>query len=261
MSVGREEKPSISICLTFKDRANYLDAFFKGLFEQKYDSKKIQICIADGGSKDSWKSSVEKYYSRFHSIKTAFCDRRELPFEVASNCPATDRNALCTNMSDTEKIIVTDPEVLFTNNSQLQWIDESLNQKELLIYHSCLRLSKDSTPMGRVIKYGGFCLCFNRSEFLRNGGFDERYSLGFAGEDSYFIWWWSKNRKAISGKYKVLHLWHPSPSSNKSYCELRKTYTLPLHIRLKKANAVPNKGLGSDWHRTETLKDLKIWKQ
>jgi len=252
--------------MTFKNRADYLDKYFTWLIRQGFDLKVVQICIADGGSSDHWKAVVHKWYKFFHSIKTAFCDRDALPFKVASNCPATDRNAMIVNMADAEKIIVTDPEVLFTSSRQLDWIYSNLIDRDLMIYHPCHRVQTDATPLnylskkekGKTISYGGFCLCFFRKAFIDNGGFDERYALGFAGEDSYFIWWWSKNRRAKSSKYPVIHLWHPSPSARASYKKLRREYTLPLHERLKKENAFPNKGTDK-WFRPETIKEVEIW--
>lgn len=267
-SEGIVTKPEISLCLTFKNRASYLKVWFQKILEQTYEMKKVQVCIADGGSTDEWKDIVKAYHPKFHSVKTAFCDREELPFKVASNCPATDRNAMVCNMPDAEKIVVVDPEVLMTNPYQLRDIVHRLSEKELMLYHTCYRLpkgtkpvfKKDMTIVGKPVKFGGYMQCYNKTAFMRNGGYDERYSLGFAGEDSYFIWWWMNNRIAKVGKYPVMHIWHPSPSSNPAYAKLRKEYTLPLHNRLKKANAYPNGVLGDKWKRPETLKEVQLWK-
>jgi len=256
--------PNISICLTFKNRATYLDNFFLDLTNQRCNFNKVQICLADGGSSDAWLSIVHKWYKYFHSIKTAFCDRSELPFKVASNCPATDRNAMIANMPDAEKIIVTDPEVLFCDIHQVTNIQVNL-KPQLLLHHKCYILPQGVRPAviyskTRPINFGGYCLCFNKSDFITNGGFDERYALGFAGEDSYFIWWWLHNRKAKQAAYPVMHTWHPSPSDNPEYAHLRKTYTLPLHKRLKKENAYPNKDV-QDWTRPNTIKDVQLWQK
>jgi hypothetical protein len=264
---------NISICITLKDRADYLDIRLHDLQFQNYDLKKVEICIADGGSSDNIKEVIEKWHKKFYQIKFSFCDREVLPFKIASNCPACDRNSMICNMASFEKVIVTDPEVLFTNVNQLQSVSLDLNNKIVMLHHRCIRfaegvkynykgdfyaLNKHNT-VGRVFNFGGFCLAFNKSEFIRNGGFDERYALGFAGEDSYFVWWWKYNRKTQFGKHLVGHLWHPSPSMNPAYQKLRREYTLPLHNRLKTENAYPN-GENPNWQRPEMIKGVKIWK-
>ena len=264
---------NISICITLKDRANYLDMRLHHIRFQNYDLKKVEICIADGGSTDNIEEVIEKWHKQFYQIKLAFCDREVLPFKIASNCPACDRNAMICNMPTFEKIIVTDAEILFTDINQLHSISGELNDKIVMLHHRCLKLieaakynytagfyqANKHRITGRPSNFAGFCLAFNKSEFIRNGGFDERYALGFAGEDSYFVWWWKNNRKTQSAKYPVVHLWHPNPSSNPAYQKLRKTYTLPLHNRLKKENAYPN-GDNPDWKRPEMIKGIKVWK-
>lgn len=264
---------NISICITLKDRANYLDMCLHHLQFQNYDLKKVEICIADGGSTDGIKEVIEKWYTKFYQIKFAFCDREALPFKIASNCPACDRNSMICNMATFQKVIVTDAEVLLSNRDQLQSISTALNNKVVMLHHKCLKFVEDAKYnykadfylsnkhriTGRPSNYGGFCLAFNKSEFIRNGGFDERYALGFAGEDSYFVWWWKYNRKTQFGKFPVIHLWHPSPSMNPAYQKLRKEYTLPLHNRLKKENAYPN-GDNLEWQRPEMIKEIVIWK-
>lgn len=263
----------ISICITLKDRANYLDQKLTNLHFQNYNLKKVEICLADGGSMDGIEKVIEKHYESFYQIKLAFCDREALPFKIASNCPACDRNAMICNMPMFEKIIVTDPEVLLTDINQLHSINEDLNEQNILLLNHCIRFPEEveysysadfyvknrTKAVGRPFHFGGFCLAFNKQAFIKNGGFDERYALGFAGEDSYFVWWWKYNRKAKFGKFPVVHLWHPSPSDNPEYQKLRKEYTLPLHKRLKEENAFPN-GDNPDWKRPEMIKGVKVWK-
>jgi glycosyltransferase involved in cell wall biosynthesis len=256
--------PELSICITFKNRAVLLEACLKRMQEQRFDLKRVEICLADGGSSDGWVEVVKRWYSKFHSIKTALCDRSKLPFEVASNCPATDRNAMVCNMASAEKVVVMDPEIRFTHANHLSYVSSQLKDKALMLHHHCFLLGendplvyKPGRMSSRAIHFGGYCLAFNKTAFVENGGFDERYALGFAGEDSYFVWWWKNNRVARQGAYPVMHLWHPNPSDNKTYQQLRREYTLPLHERLKAENAFPNKG--QDWARPETIGSLFVW--
>ena len=89
---------------------------------------------------------------------------------------------------------------------------------------------------------------------------EEKFALGFAGEDSYFWWWWNKNKKTKSGAYPVAHLWHKSQSDNKANKKLRKEYTLPLFENLKRNNVQPNKD-SEDWQRPEMRKNIEIFKE
>lgn len=250
----------VSLCLTFKNRAALLDGWFEHLLLQKFNMRRAEVCIGDGESTDGWQDVVARWHKYFGSVRTATIDRGALPFRVASNCPATDRNALVCNMPTSDRVVVTDPEVRFTDARQLANIADALESNgELMLYHRCFKLDAGGVREIKPVRFGGFCLAFCRSAFIRNGGFDERYSRGFAGEDSYFVWWWKNNSAAQEGTYPVEHCWHPSPGDDPEYQRLRREYTLPLHVSLKSRNEKPNAGNAS-WQRPETVVDLKTWK-
>jgi len=255
----------ISICLTFKNRAGFLDGFFEKLLEQNFPMKEVEVCLADGGSGDDYLGVVQKYYKHFYQIKTAFCDRAALPFKIASNCPACDRNSLIANMASFEKVVVTDPEVRFRDKEWLQYTHDMLDEKDLLLCHKCYKLPKGVTDLYADVssyssaQFAGFCLAFNKTAFIRNGGFEEKYVFGFAGEDSYFVWWWRNNYRIRQSAHPVFHLYHTPPFGNPAFRKLREEYTLPLHERLKKDNVHPNNN-NPNWQRPEMIKEELIWK-
>jgi hypothetical protein len=106
----------------------------------------------------------------------------------------------------------------------------------------------------------GFCSAFSKAAFIKNGGIEERFAIGFAGEDSYFHNWWMKNSQYKNAPkfMSCKHLWHGHTTTAETE-KLRQSYTLPLYRQLVRDNVTPN--LGNDaWKRPEMIKDIQIWK-
>ena len=265
----------ISICMTLKDRAVFVDGFLRDLGRQDYDLKKVEICVSDGFSTDSLIDVLKEHKHKFLRVLYATSDRSKLPFEIVSNNPACDINAQICWMPTFEKIIRIDPEVRFSNPHTLSYVSERLSKDtNLCLNLRCAVLRKgfkypedgEPTLEDREVEadcvYAFYASCFNRSAFIRNRGVDERFALGFAGEDSFFHLWWRNNSKhEVAGpEYIVYHLWHPSPSSNEEFQKIRHEYTIPLLKRLLESNEKPNshlKGLEDmSWMRPEMLGEI-----
>jgi len=265
----------ISICFTLRNRAWYLDKKLQQILLQNYDPKKIEICITDGYSDDNIMEIINKWYGYFYQIKYAISDRKTLPFKIVSNNPACDRNAQVCNQPTFEKCILTDAEVMWTTPDELKWISNKLNDKDVAIWYPNFYMVEDNNldiDFSKLLVketyerfehlswsgYNGLCIAVNKSAYIENGGFDERYALGFCNEDDYFLWWYGKNKKAVSGENEVVHLYHPSQYTDKN-AKLRKEYTEPLWLEMKRINSFPNEG-NKDWKRKEMIRCEKIFK-
>jgi len=256
----------ISICMTFKNRASFMEDKLKNLLEMNYDHKNnLEICVTDGWSTDEGIQILQDYASKFLRIKYAISDRSALPFKIPSNNPACDINAQICHQPTFDKIIRTDVEVLFTHVDTLGYVDRALdNHRNADLQFLCRKAPKgwNNNPdrlNEKYNRYAFFTSAFRRSEFIKNGGVHEDYVKGFGGEDSYFHWWWQKNSLLIFApvEYYVVHLWHEG-TWTKENKELRNTYTLPLHARMKRGNIKPNSD-NVEWMRAEMLKETKIW--
>ncbi len=261
----------ISVCITLKNRAKLLDRKLLNLVRQRYDPKQIEICISDGKSDDNILQVIDKWYKIFYQIKYAISDRSVLPFTIKTNNPACDWNSMVANMPSFNKIILSDPEVLFAHPDQLSWIIKQLDQ-DVCIWHwsydmkphyKYLEYNEDyKDPKNYEIKNGasGKCLAFQKESFLKNNGFDERFAIGFAGEDNFFIERYRKYKKEVVSPFFVVHLWHPS-SVTPENLKLRDEYTLPLLTSLRKAGyPLPNQN-NPNWKRPEMLKNITIFRE
>jgi len=256
----------ISLCITLKNRAKLLDIKLNNIKNSNFDTKQIEVCISDGNSSDNLKEIIEKWYKEFYQIKYAISDRTILPFEIKTNDPACDWNALVANMPTFNKIILSDPEVVFIYKDQLKWIDNTLN-KDLCIWHSSFLMkhrdfTEDYKDKRNIELYcrgtSGRCLAFLKNTFMQNRGFEEKFALGFAGEDNYFIERFKVQKKEMHSPYPIIHLWHPSPVT-KENLKLRDTYTLPLLFKLRETYPLPNEN-NPNWTRPEMLKNIEVFK-
>ena len=270
----------MSICITLKNRADFLDGYLKDLKRQNYDLKNIEICISDGNSTDNLKEVMKKHANTFGLMKYGLSDRSKLPFPVKSNNPAADINAQVCHLATYEKIIRTDAEMRYKSPNTLSLIAEKLEDKEICFTIPAGRLlegidyPEDGEPeelrdhwlAGGVYVDSFFCSCFNKSQFIKLNGVDERYCLGFAAEDTYFHWYWKKNSKFASAptdlnhkntEYMAYHLYHTEPMTE-AYRKIRDEYTLPLMNRMKATNERPNTHcIGMEWQRKEMLSNIE----
>lgn len=270
----------ISICITLRNRAGLLDGYMEDLKRQNYDLKDVEICISDGNSTDNLKEVMQKHASTFGSMKYGLSDRSRLPYPVKSNNPAADINAQVCNLATHEKIIRTDAEMRYKSPNTLALIARELEDKTVCFTIPAGRLLEghdypaDGEPAalrdhwlaGGVYVDSFFCSCFNKSEFIRMRGVDERYCLGFAAEDTYFHWYWKNNSNFkhaplgetyLDTEYMAYHLYHPEPMTEE-YRKIRDEYTLPLMQRMKAANEQPNDHcIGTEWQRPEMLSDVE----
>jgi len=230
------------------------------LLKMNYDPKNIEICVTDGYSTDDLVPILKEYSHHFDQVKYALSDREALPFIIPENNPACDINAQICNVATYNKIIRTDAEVRFNNKNTLSMVSEELDKnKELCMVLPCRVLNaKGGTIMIGVM--AGYCSVFTKEAFIRNRGIDERFAVGFAGEDSYFHYWWMKNRpfKKATSQYLTTHLWHGGEMTE-ARTKLRNNYTLPMIRKFREINMTPNEG-NEDWQRPEMIKGVQIWK-
>ncbi len=265
---------NLSICITLKNRAVLLSTNLRRLSSMNYDMKKVEIVITDGYSTDHLMEVIESNYRSFYQIKFAHSDRSVLPFKIETNNPACDRNAMVANLPTFEKIIMTDPEVLFVSNDALTFISDTLEDKDTIIWYKAFKLDKNWPYMdsnGNLSKYesfiikningaNGFVNCINRSLFLETRGYDERFALGFAAEDCQWIHWHERNKRSVKASGRVLHLYHLDANHDDRYREIYDNYTIPLYRQMLKDNVQANSNC-PDWKRPEMIKDIQIFRE
>ncbi len=222
-----------------------------------YDMKKVEIVITDGYSTDDLMEVIQRHYKSFYQIKFAHSDRSVLPFTIVSNNPACDRNAMVANLPTFEKIIMTDPEVLFIDDNELTYISEILKDPETIIWYRAYKLTEKWTYlrqrffMGGLRNYesyisktingaNGFVNCINRSLFLQTRGYDERFALGFAAEDCQWIHWHERNKRSRKASGRVLHLYHLDANHDDRYREIYDNYTIPPYRQMLRVNKQAN---------------------
>jgi hypothetical protein len=243
----------ITIAMTLKNRAEFIDDKFENILYQDYDPKKIEISITDGYSDDDIYRKITKWYKRFKRILYARSDRSVLPFK-AHNC-AADINAQICNFTTYDKIVRTDAEVYFMDRNTLQYINEKLNNKKLLIWHDCIVQMEKKKQKYSVYGEANFCTAFNQYAYMESGGIEEKFSKGFACEDTVFIRSWGKRYGEVEkSPYLVYHKYHIPPSMNNTNKSLHNRYSLPLMRVMLNTNRKPNK-LNTRWMRGEMLKD------
>ena len=260
---------NVSIALTFKGREDFLDFKLLQLIHMNYDCKTIEICITVPEYTEQLLRVCSNYKNYFYQIKLAISDRDKLPFKITTNQPTCDMNTQICNQVTFEKVIRTDPEVLFSHRDQLTSIVEQLEDPEICVWHDTINLYQDSpiSLFDNNFQWAGkhncesnTCCCFSKSEFIKQGGFDERFALGVAAEDSYFIHGFTKRGKSIQSKYDVIHQYHGQPWNARSdLMEIYHAYTLPLFLGMELRNEKANIN-NPDWQRPEMLSNELILK-
>lgn len=256
-----------SICITLKNRAEFMRGKLDELLTMQYDPKHLEICVTDGGSTDGLVQVLEKYAKKFCRIKYAISDRSRLPFRVASNNPACDVNAQICNVASFCKIIRTDAEVRFRRKDTLQIIRDCLIHDDQGMSFDCIRMNpgfdpvkhKDIRPyVDHKSRDAFFCVAFDKRHFITRGGVEEMFAHGFAGEDSFFHWWWRKHKWLIyqPAGHEVMHLDHGQVNTP-AMVRLRNAVTLPLIKKLKAFQIPPNYG-NTQWQRPEMIRDVRM---
>lgn len=260
-----------SVCITLKNRAEFMDMKLRELRSMNYDPKKLEICVTDGNSTDNLKDVLKANAKYFDQIKYAISDRSKLPFKIPLNNPACDINAQICNVATYDKIIRTDAEVFFTNKNSLVMLSNQLKKRRHALSFLGLRMRRDFKLHSKMdpekSKYANsrdsfFCVGFDKRDFIQLGGVEEKFAMGFAAEDTYWHWYWHhvgwKLNYSPPG-FKVMHMWHGEEQLMKDGHALKKNYTLPLLHRMKKAWPKPNKD-NPDWKRPEMILGVEIWK-
>ncbi len=274
MSFAGKRMDNLSICITLRNRADLLDINLHRLSFMAYNMKKVEIVITDGYSTDNLMEVIQRHYKTFFQIKFAHSDRSVLPFTIVSNNPACDRNAMVANLPTFEKIIMTDPEVLFIDNNELTYISAKLNDKETIIWYRAFKLNENwpySGSNGTLKDFqhnitktingaNGFVNCTNKSLFLETRGYDERFALGFAAEDCQWIHWHERNKRSVKAPGKVVHLYHLDANHDDRYRKIYDSYTIPLYRQMLRDNTQAN-SFSPNWQRPEMIKDIQIFKE
>jgi len=265
-----DDNEYLSICMSLKNRSFYIEGLIANLECQDYDLKKIELCIADGGSTDNLKEVLQKHASKFAHVKYVTLGRSQLPFEVKGNHIAPDLNSLVAQTASFEKVIHIDPEVRLGNIGSLRRIASALDRKDMIVYLPCQKLSEGvewrEEPQygthevhGSPIKNDGmYCVGFNRSYYIKTGGMDERFCDGNDGEAAYFHFWHQDNStwNCVRDDFQCYHLYHQPTSAHK------KPHThgmVTMYQRLKN-EASPLNGGQTDWSEREILSELNIWR-
>jgi hypothetical protein len=264
---------NITINMTMKNRADYLDMKLHNLQFQHYNLKDVEICITDAGSDDNIFDIIHKWKDKFYQIKWALSDRKKLPFDIPTNNPASDRNAQICNVSTFEKCIITDPEVFFLHNNDLQNISNMLNNKNTAIYYQN-KVMKNGFKFpynNEILKHediasylyaennhpNGLCMCFNKSLFIDMGGFDEEFSKGFAQEDTSLFNQMKElgvNMFSMPNSW-VTHMWHGRPTKTKDL-EFINNQRADFLVKNKLKSNITN----INWKRPEMISNIKIFK-
>ena len=252
----------VTIAITLKDRAALLDKKFQDILLQNYDQKKIEVSISDGYSTDNIKKVIEKWYKHFFQVRYAKSDRSVLPFKIKTNCPACDINAQICNLVTFENVIKTDAEVMFKQKESIKHIVNELNKKDkLLLWADCMyqldKAGKKEIQLGEAF----FCVAFRRSNFIEYKGVDERFAIGFSGEDTTFIRNWEKTYGNVRRlPFFVKHLYHPIPAENPEWKKLYLDYTSPLQYQFQEGMTT-NNVYNREWQRPEMIKEEEIFKE
>jgi hypothetical protein len=260
----------ISIAMTFKGREDFLDFKLMQILASNFDAKQIEICITVPEYTDELLRICTYYYKRFYQIKLAISDRDKLPFKITTNQPTCDMNAQICNQVSFEKVIRTDPEVLFVHPDQIAYIDRILDDPEICIWHDTITLQENApvSLFNNTFQFTGrhgcssnTCCCFSKSEFIMRGGFDERFAHGVAAEDSYFINAFEYRGKAVKSAYDVIHRYHGVQwNANPEMMKIYYSYTSPLYEEMSRNREIANLN-NPDWQRPEMLSNEIILKE
>lgn len=255
----------LSICYTLKNRAKMLEENLHSLTFQTYNLKQIEICITDGGSTDNILEVIEKFKDTFYDIKYNIADRSKLKFKILSNNPACDRNAQLCYQPTSDKVILTDPEVRFTDKNELNNIEKTLDEFDVLYYNAIFMdveynydgiINKDLALAYPHRTYNGtsaLCIGVRLKTFIDYKGFDIRFANGFACEDSQFLEWHRRNTSCKVMDNHVIHLYHPTQWTDYN-TNLRLKYSLPLYKQMLSNNEQPNSHThNDDWKCLEMI--------
>jgi hypothetical protein len=260
---------NLSICITLRNRAGFMKGKLDELLAMDYDPKLLEVCVTDGGSTDGITDLLRAYAPRFGQIKYALSDRSRLPFRVASNNPACDVNAQVVNVATWHMCVRTDAEVRFQRKDSLKLIRDTLATKRALSF-DCLRLKPGCAPpllapvpaagVDRKSRDAFFCVAFDRRLFIKRGGVEEFFAQGFAGEDTYFHWWWRRHHwmNYAPAGHEVTHIDHGQVNTP-DMVRLRNAVTLPLIRRMKTFRVPPNYG-NPAWTRLEMIAEVQTWR-
>jgi glycosyltransferase involved in cell wall biosynthesis len=220
---------NVSICLSMGNRAHLFRYMLESVSRQDYDSDKIEICIADSGSKDNLLNLIDRYSDVF-KFRIAVFDRNKAYLPRVSNCPAANLNVAIKYIATNDIIIKTDPEIIMKDSWLIQEIVEGVESDPLRTYNARCHFTEGSDwymnyedivnnyekhyhyaeggPFSRSKFY--FCSGFSRDKFIELGGVEELFSSGVGYEDTHFRDVW-KNRygeyeKEISAE--GIHLFH-----------------------------------------------------
>lgn len=263
---------NISVALTFKNRAKFLDWHLHYLVSfMDYDMKKVEICITDGYSTDNLFEIIEKWSSHFYQIKYAISDRGELPFAIPSNNPACDINTLICNVVTFEKIIKTDPEVIAPTDS-FKKASTALNDKDTMLWYCnhCLfegaeynyKSSRTDFEINPVLSEGGLWHAFNKTAFIEMNGIEEGFAMGHGFEDMHFRYMWERRKKLILNPQSdgvVYHFHHGYDKSFDYNQMLLQTVSAPLLTGMLSRDEIANLN-NNEWQRPEMIKDIRIFK-
>lgn len=261
----------ISVCITLKNRANFMRQKLDELRTMNFDPKQLEICVTDGNSTDGLKAVLQEKAKYFDQIKYAVSDRSKLPFKVPLNNPACDINAQICNVATYDKIIRTDAEVFFANKDSLKLIESHLRFRRHAISFIGYRMRQEFKRKSGMVpdqwKYANsrdsfFCVGFDKRDFIALGGVEEAFARGYAAEDTYWHWYWHHVKWKLNyspANHRVLHMWHGEEQLMKDGHELKHNYTLPMLRRFKKAWPKPNKD-NPGWQRPEMISEVEIWK-
>jgi len=270
LPVNIHEGEFISICISLQNRGFYLDGLIENLYAQEYDLKKIELCVADYGSKDNISEILQKHASKFAQVKYMKLDREKAGIAINGNHPGLDVNAMVAQMATFEKIIHIDPEVRLANIGTLRRISSALDMRKMVIHIPCQKLAEGvewrpnpqygvHEVFGAPISLGGmYCIGFNKSYFLETGGFDERLFGGNNDEVAYFHHWHQKHStwNSVREDYQCYHLYHTPTRDAQKPTNLT---TITLLKQLINGDETPNGNLGNNyWQLRPVLSGLNI---
>jgi len=263
----------LSVCITLKDRTKLLVEKMEELRSMNYDPKLLEICVTDGGDSQELRDAM-KFYSRyFLQCKYARSERRSLPFVIPLNNPACDINAQICNVASFNMCVRTDAEVRFRHRDALKIVAETLTKRKAISFR-CYRMKKGYTVTKDPSKWDNikksvekkssdafFCVAFDKRRFVRMGGVEEMFALGFAAEDSYWHWYWRKKKRIVYAPTgcEVLHLYHGEVKTAAAR-RLWEEWSMPLYRRMKYYCSKPNLG-NPFWKRPEMISEVQTWRR
>jgi hypothetical protein len=262
----------MSICITLKDRTALLVGKLDELLGMDYDPKLLEICVTDGGDSQELRDALADYAPKFAQCKYAKSERRVLPFVVPFNNPACDINAQICNVASFNMCVRTDAEVRFRRRDSLTEAARVLAQRKAVTFR-CFRMKpgyvvrEDPSVLENVEPHiakksndGFFCVAFDKRRFIRMGGVEETFALGFAAEDSYWHWYWRQKKRLVYAKkgHEVLHLHHGDVRTAPAK-RVWEEYTMPLYRRMKYHCVKPNTG-NPFWRRPEMISGVQTWR-